>query len=266
VRRRLRRRPEDVWALPARPSASARPRGIRGRLKRVQATEQDHLAGVRELDALKDEFVGLVSQELRTPLTSVRGYLDLVLDGSAGELTPDQSHYLEVAARSCDRLQRLVDELLLIAHAGAGRLSLEWTRLGLTELVRDVLDALRPAAEERGVELVLVSEGKSPLLADGPRLGQLVETLAAGALVQTPPGGRVEVRARVEDGAAVLEVAAPGSELAIPGSGLSLSVARAIADAHGGTVDVAGDRRGTTVTVRVPTHLEGQQPSEEEAA
>jgi signal transduction histidine kinase len=93
-----------------------------------------------------------------------------------------------------------------------------------------------------------------------------VETLAAGALVQTPPGGRVEVRARVEGTQAVLEVAAPGSELAIPGSGLSLSVARAIADAHGGSVDVASDRRGTTVTVKVPTHLDAAQTSQEEAA
>jgi len=244
----------------------ARARGIRGRFARPQPTEQDHLAGVRQLDALKDEFVGLVSQELRTPLTSVRGYLDLVLDGSAGELTADQSHYLGVAARSCDRLQRLVDELLLIAHAGAGRMSLEWSRLGLSELVRDVLDALRPAAEERGVELVLVSQGTNVLVADGPRLGQLVETLAAGALVQTPPGGRVEVRASVEGTQAVLEVTAPGSELAIPGSGLSLSVARAIADAHGGSVDVASDRRGTTVTVKVPTHLDAAPTSQEEAA
>jgi signal transduction histidine kinase len=233
----------------------ARVRRIRGGHEQPEENDQNHLAGVRRLDALKDEFVGLVSQELRTPLTSVRGYIDLVLDGSAGELTPDQTRYLGVAARSCDRLQRLVDELLLIAHAGAGRLSLEWTRLGLTELVRDVLDALRPAAEERGVELVFVSHGPSVVVADGARLGQLVETLAAGALVQTPPGGRVEVRARVDGMHAVIEVAAPGSELAIPGSGLSLSVARAIAEAHGGTVELASDRRGTTVTVMVPTHL-----------
>ena len=177
----------------------ARARRIRGGHEHPEENDQNHLAGVRRLDALKDEFVGLVSQELRTPLTSVRGYIDLVLDGSAGELTPDQTRYLGVAARSCDRLQRLVDELLLIAHAGAGRLSLEWTRLGLTELVRDVLDALRPAAEERGVELVFVSHGPSVVVADGVRLGQLVETLAAGALVQTPPGGRVEVRARADD-------------------------------------------------------------------
>jgi signal transduction histidine kinase len=243
----------------------ARARRIRGGHEHPEENDQNHLAGVRRLDALKDEFVGLVSQELRTPLTSVRGYIDLVLDGSAGELTPDQTHYLGVAARSCDRLQRLVDELLLIAHAGAGRLSLEWTRLGLTELVRDVLDALRPAAEERGVELVFVSEGPSVVVADGARLGQLVETLAAGALVQTPPGGRVEVRARADDTQALIEVTAPGSELTIPGSGLSLSVARAIAEAHGGTVELASDRRGTTVTVMVPTHLHAPDTGKEAA-
>lgn len=234
--------------------------------RRRRPLEADHLADVRRLDALRDEFVGLVSQELRTPLTSVRGYLDLVLDGSAGALTEEQELYLGVAARSCDRLQRLVDELLLIAHAGAGRLSLEWTRLGLTELVRDVLDALRPAAEERGVDLVLVSQGAGIVVADGARLGQLVETLTAGALVQSPPGSRIAVRADADDRRAVLTVSAPGSELAIPGSGLSLAVARAIAEAHGGSLEVSTHRGGTTATVTVPTHLNDLHQPEKEAA
>jgi signal transduction histidine kinase len=109
------------------------------------------------------------------------------------------------------------------------------------------------------VELVLVSHGRGIVVADGARLGQLVETLAAAALLQTPPGGRIEVGAVALGDRAVLTVTAPGSELAIPGSGLALAVARAIAEAHGGSIALAAERGGTTLTVTVPTHVHAEE-------
>src|SRR4029079_351447 len=83
---------------------------------------------LRELDRLKDEFLSLVSHELRTPLTSIRGYLDLVLDGEAGEINPEQRRFLEAVERNSGRLLRLVGDLLFVAQADAGRLSLERAR------------------------------------------------------------------------------------------------------------------------------------------
>src|SRR5262249_45571642 len=74
---------------------------------------------VRELDRMKDQFVSTVSHELRTPLTSMVGYLDIVLDGEAGELGEDQRRFLEVVSRSCDRLNLLIDDILFVARIDA---------------------------------------------------------------------------------------------------------------------------------------------------
>src|SRR5262249_44581402 len=78
----------------------------------------------RELDRLKDEFVATVSHELRTPLTSLMGFLEMVRDGEAGELTPDQERFLAVVHRSSERLQRLVGDLLFVARLDASGLQL----------------------------------------------------------------------------------------------------------------------------------------------
>jgi signal transduction histidine kinase len=209
---------------------------ILGRSRSPHRTPQRrHLERVRRFDAATDEFVGLVSQELRAPLTSVRGYLDLVLDGGAG-LTPEQEHVLGVASRSCERLHRLVDDLLLIAHAGAGRLALDWDRVDLAELAREVLDAHRDEAAAKSVELALVRHGHAPLLADRARVRQLLDAIVTSSL------------------------------LAIPGSGLSVGVARAIAEAHGGSLDVREVGDSTTVTATVPTFIAEHAGLEQEAA
>jgi two-component system phosphate regulon sensor histidine kinase PhoR len=231
-----------------------------------EPTERRHLEQVREFDAAKEEFVSLVSQELRTPLTSVRGYLDLVLDGSAGELTPEQERFLGVASRSCDRLHRLVDDLLVIAHAGAGRLPLSWARIDLAEVVREALDAHRRAAAEKGVELVLIRHGRSPLLADRMRFRQLVDALVTSAVAVAPDGATVELHAHAGRKSAQLELVEQTQEASLPGSGLSLNVVRAIAEAHGGTLDLHHGDGSTTVTVTVPTHMAEQAQRVEEAA
>lgn len=233
---------------------------------RQPAAEREHIEQLRRFDEAKDEFVSLVSQELRTPLTSVRGYLDLVLDGTAGELTPDQERFLGVAARSCERLQCLVDDLLVIAHAGAGRLALEWDRVDLVDVAREAVEQVRPVARERGIELVLTNCGAAPLLVDRARIGQLVETLLTSVLAPTPAGGRVELGVRLEDGNASIGISGPAGELGIPGSGLSLTVARAIAEAHGGTLELESAARTTVVAVTVPTHIPAELGFQEEAA
>jgi signal transduction histidine kinase len=218
-------------------------------------SDRRHLEGVRRFDAAKDEFVSLVSQELRTPLTSVRGYLDLVLDGSAGELTPDQERFLSVASRSCDRLHRLVDDLLVIAHADSGRLELDWARVDFVELVGEVVDSHRDAAALRRVELVLIRHGRAPLLADAALLRRLVDAIVANSVARAPAGTGVELYANADRMSAQLVVTAPAGELPIPGSGLSLSVARAIAEAHGGGLELQDVGDSTGVTVTVPTHI-----------
>src|SRR4029079_13668700 len=113
---------------------------------------------LRELDRLKDEFLSLVSHELRTPLTSIRGYLDLVLQGEAGEINAEQRRFLEAVERNSGRLQRLVGDLLFVAQADAGRVSVDRARGDLSQLAAHCFEESAPAGTEKPVPLVLLAE------------------------------------------------------------------------------------------------------------
>ena len=230
---------------------------------------------LRELDGLKDEFVSLVSHELRTPLTSIRGYLELVLDGAAGSLTEEQDRFLRVVERNADRLLGLVGDLLFVAQVDAGRLPVEFDDLDLALVAAECVDGLRPAAEAKSLELIVDA---SPLAAKGDRgrLDQLLGNLVSNAVKFTPEGGRVTVRVSAQDGSALIEVSDNGigvpeeeldelftrffrsstaTENAIPGTGLGLVIAKAIAEAHGGKIAVES-REGVGTTFKVTLPLE----------
>jgi PAS domain S-box-containing protein len=249
--------------------------------RRAIAEERDRLLEreraqnerLRSLDRMKDEFVALVSHELRTPLTSIRGYLELVLD-DADQLQSEHRGFLEIVDRNADRLLHLVSDLLLIAQADAGRLTFDWTAVELEPLVAQCVQAARPAAEVAGVELVFESESLRPIVADPARIGQLLDNLISNAIKFTPAGGRVDVLVSGSEDSAVVEVRDTGfgisaedqeqlferffrtrsaSEKAIPGTGLGLSIAKAIVDAHDGSISVeSAEQRGTTFRVELP--------------
>jgi PAS domain S-box-containing protein len=227
-----------------------------------------------ELDRLKDEFVALVSHELRSPLTSIRGYLELVLDGHAGELSDDQKQFLEVVQRGADRLLHLVGDLLFVAQVQAGALALEFASVDLRDLAAQAVEAARPVAEQKGIELVTHVNGVPPVLGDRDRLAQLVDNLLSNALKFTTEGGRVEVVVADDEDGALVEVRDSGigipeaeqkrlferffrssaaTKRAIPGTGLGLGIAKAIVDAHGGGIDVESQEGvGTTFRVHLP--------------
>ena len=146
-----------------------------------------------ELDRLKDEFVALVSHELRSPLTSIRGYLELVLDGHAGDVSEDQRQFLEVVQRGADRLLHLVGDLLFVAQVQAGALTLELAEIDLRDLASQAIEAARPAAEQKGIDLVGTLNGAVPVVGDRDRLAQLVDNLLSNALKFTSDGGQVEI-------------------------------------------------------------------------
>jgi len=227
-----------------------------------------------ELDRLKDDFVASVSHELRTPLTSIRGYLDLVREGEGGELNEDQQRFLGIVDRNADRLLRVVSDLLFVAQVGAGKLDLALEEVDVAEVVDHAADAARPHAESKELGLVAEIESMPTVLADRARLGQVVDNLVSNAVKFTPAGGRVSVRAFAANGAAVLEVSDTGlgmsseeqeqlfqrfyrtaaaTENAIQGTGLGLTILKAIVDAHGGTVAVtSAEGAGTTFRVELP--------------
>ena len=227
---------------------------------------------LREADRLKDEFVALISHDLRTPLTSIMGYLELVLDDD--NLTEEQRGFLNVADRNADRLLRLVNDLLFVARFEAGELELRPTELDLAAVVRQSVEESGPRAAAGGVELTCEAGAVSAVQADKGRMFQLVENLVSNAIKFTPEGGEVRVSVTPVNGVVRLEVADTGigiasgeqerlferffrastaSEHQIPGTGLGLYITRAIVEAHGGSIAVRSDPgEGTSFCVELP--------------
>jgi PAS domain S-box-containing protein len=229
---------------------------------------------LRELDRLKDEFISLVSHELRTPLTSIRGYVELLLDGGAGELSDDQGRFLGVVDRNSRRLMHLVGDLLFLAQVEAGKLALELDEVDLDGVVADSVEAAKPIADEEGIELRASLKPMPLMIGDRSRLSQVLDNLVSNALKFTSRGGSVDVLVSTENGEAVVEVRDTGmgipedeqarlferffrsseaTERAIPGTGLGLTIVKAIVERHEGTIEVESvEGEGTTMRIRLP--------------
>ncbi len=213
------------------------------------------------------EFAADASHELKSPLTVLGGYVDVL--GRGALATPEAAAgTLAAMRREIDRLSRLATDLLLLTQleAGGGRLVPRDVDLGT--LLADLGDAARVMGADRRVEVV--RDGPLPVLADPDRLTQALMNLVDNAVRHAPSGGRVALLARREGGTAVAEVENEGE--AIPRedlprvfdrfyrrggradghAGLGLAIARAIVEASGGSVAAASDAGGTRFTVRLP--------------
>lgn len=231
-------------------------------------------ASLQEVERLKNEFFALVSHELRTPLTSIVGYVDIMRGEEAGEVNELQARYLGVVERNARRLMRLVGDLLFVAQVDAGTLSLERGEVDLGTVAAEAVEAARPYADGKGILLTLDAQPLQLHGADGGRLGQLLDNLLTNALKFTDEGGRIEVRVREAQGTAQIEVSDSGTGIAqeeldhlferfyraqaateavVPGVGLGLSICKAIAEGHGGSIAVTSELgKGTTFTVQLP--------------
>ena len=231
-----------------------------------------------ESDRLKDEFVALISHDLRTPLTSIIGYVELALDEETGEsLDEERRGYLEIVSRSSDRLLRLVDDLLFVARLQSGQLTLTPAFLDLADVGAQAVREAVPHAERKGIAISFTSNGPVPVEADKGRIFQLLDNLITNAIKFTPQDGEVEVRARSTGNGVVLEVSDSGigltpedaervferffrSEKAvegqIPGTGLGLFIAKAIVEAHGGQIHAESrDGGGATFVIDLPARV-----------
>jgi signal transduction histidine kinase len=248
-------------------------RSARAEAEAIQRLLAEQNERLREVDRMKDEFVSLVSHELRTPLTSIRGYLELLMD-EGGELTPEQLRFLKVVDRNSQRLLELVGDLLFLAQLDAGKFALEHGDVDLATLVHESLEACRPLAESKQIELAERVDEVPTLVGDHARIAQVLDNLVSNALKFTPSGGRVSVSLHCTEEHVRLEVADTGigiaageqahlferffrsstaAQNAIPGTGLGLSITKAIVERHGGRIGIkSAENEGTTVRVEFP--------------
>jgi len=240
-----------------------------GRIVSFRENTQDH-----ELQRMRDEFVATVTHELRTPLSSVVAAVDL-LEDETDDATAGQRHWTGMIRRNVDRLLRLVDDLLTVARAESGEFTLHPGAADLATIAGDAAASIRATADAKGVA-VEVETTSVPLRADVTRVAQACDNLLANAVKFTPAGGTVRLRVSTgaAPGTALLEVADSGVGIApeervrlferfyrtasatkgaVPGTGLGLTITKAIVEAHGGTIRVQdGIDGGTAFVVELP--------------
>lgn len=220
--------------------------------------------------AAKDDFVSNVSHEFRTPLTSILGYVELLLDDD-DDLTDSQRGPLEIIRRNSERLLTLVSDLLSSRN---GQLLVTPEAVNVAELVRTSVTAALPRAAESGIQLRADAPDRLEAHIDAARISQVLDNLVSNAIKYSPDGGDVVVSLRAEDGHMVCSVSDTGMGMSqqdqeevfakffrsaavrnstIPGVGLGLSISKAIVEAHGGRVSLASEvGKGTTFTFAVP--------------
>ncbi len=226
---------------------------------------------LRQLTRAKERFFNHISHDLRTPIGAVKGYNELLLDGVAGELPPQATHYLENSQRAAESLLDLIGDVMDFAKLEAGRIELEPRSCDLAGILEDALAAIRPQAEEKGLALeVKVPDDLPPLHTDPDRVRQILVNLLSNAVKFTPEGSVVIVAAESDDAARELRVSDSGP--GIPpndlerifeefeqvkgtkgGTGLGLPIARKLARLLGGDLRAESEAGvGSTFVLRLP--------------
>jgi signal transduction histidine kinase len=236
------------------------------------AGRPDLVPGLHELERLRGDLLATIGHELRTPLTAVRTSIGLLLDPGLEPSEEERQRLLVTIGRSTDRMQRLLEDLLDLARFRAGRVRLARHRIDARDVLREALVPIEPLTSARGQRLsVAVPDGPIPLDADRRRLEQALLNLLSNAHRFGPPDSTIEVRLEVEAGNARFEVRDSGPGISSEdqarlferffvgegdrtGSvGLGLPTALAIAQAHGGTIEVeSAPGEGSTFALVVP--------------
>nr|WP_246390197.1 ATP-binding protein [Nocardioides soli] len=245
------------------------------RLVEALETERQAVERLRDVDQVKDAFVSSVSHELRTPITSILGYVEMLKDGEYGDLGAAQLDAVQRVAANSSRLLSLIDDLLTLSRVQDGGIGMVDRVVDLRKVVTAGCAVVAPSLERRELSFeVDLPDEPVPFLGDRDMLERVVINLVGNAVKFTPEHGRVDVRLGVGTEVVDIEVADTGigippeeherlfsrffrsslaQERAIPGSGLGLSITRAIVEQHGGSVSVESEPgEGTTFRVRLP--------------
>jgi signal transduction histidine kinase len=235
---------------------------------------EEALRRLSEINQLKANFVANVSHELRTPLTHIRGYLDLLQTELLGPVNSDQKKALDVSLRSANRLQSLIDDLILFSQASRGEMTLILGPVDLSQIISKVIPLIKPKADDHQINLeVAVATGLPFVQADEEKLSWVISQLLDNAIKFSKPAGKVHLEV-LKDVANnnLVTVTVTDTGIGIPperikeifepfhqldgsatrrygGTGLGLALVRQIVEAHGSLIEVQSETdKGTTIS------------------
>lgn len=231
----------------------------------------EDITHLREIDRLKSDFIATASHELRTPLTSVQMGVHLLLEGALGELTESQSEVLQACRQDCERLDKLMRDLLDLSKIEAGERQPQLATVSTTDLLTTAVKELRPQVEAKGLELSVDAPVELPWVSvDRLQIERVITNLVINALRHTKQG-EIKISAEQREGRIAVSVSDTGSGIPteylthifdkfvqVPdaptgGAGLGLTISKSIVEAHGGQISVQSQvGHGTTFTFTLP--------------
>jgi signal transduction histidine kinase/HAMP domain-containing protein len=236
------------------------------------------------LERAKSDFVATASHELRSPLTSIKGFVELL---AQQPMAPRQAEFVDIILRSTDRLVELVGDLLDVARIEADHVEINRRPIDIGEAIREVVELMGPRIAEKHQQLGVYVAPTLPLaLADAGRVRQIIANLVTNAHLYTPDSGRIHIGAEADRAWVQVVVAdsgvgmsqrdiehafdrfyrADGDTRKAPGTGLGLSIVKSLVDLHDGEISLTSEPgKGTTFTVRLPAAVtpgDAQRPLE----
>ena len=228
----------------------------------------------------RDQTVAVVSHDLRNPVNAIRMIAGNVLAGETVQSDPALLEYVQVIQQAARQADRLIQDLLDVARIEEGRLRVTAEPTPLLPVLHDAVELMQPLAQERGVTLrAALARDETVLLADADRLHQVISNLVGNAIKFTPRGGEIVLQATVDD--SHVRIAVRDTGVGIPseslphlfdrfwrghearrGSGLGLTIAKGIVEAHGGEIRIESEvGKGTAVMVVLPRDHDGADPA-----
>jgi len=242
---------------------------------RIEAALRERAAALEAADRIKTDFVANMSYELRTPLTSIGGFTEMLAAGYAGKLSPTATDYVNAILEAVGRLSKLINDVLDLTTGDTRAAALERERVDLAGLCRTAVETARPRAEEKAQKLeTQISDSAGFIFGDVRRLRESIEHVLNNAIAYTDRKGRVVLEADGDDDKAVIRISDNGSgisakdlprvfnrfdrvvEEGVRGEaalGLGLPLTRQFIEAHGGTVELESKKgKGTKVILTIP--------------